>query len=72
MNHTLLPQHLQQQLMDAAVTERLDRIDAAINSVRHQAPFKFHTDESLKTRVFFDQPRGQFVGGFINPAPARV
>ena len=72
MNHTLLPQHLQQQLMDAAATERLDMIDAATENVRRQAPSKFHTDESLKTRVFFDEPRGQFVGAFIKPAPARV
>jgi hypothetical protein len=72
MNHTLLPQYLQAQLMAAAATKRLDMVDAAIDSVRRQAPSKFHTEESLKTRVFFDQPRGQFVGGFIKPAPARV
>ena len=72
MNHTLLPQYLQAQLMAAAATERLDMVDAAIDSVRRQAPYKFHTEESLKTRVFFDQPRGEYSGTFIAPAPKRI
>jgi hypothetical protein len=72
MKHTLFPQRLQAQLMDAAATKRLDKIDAAIKDVRHQAPFNFHTDESLKARVFFDEPTGLYSGDFINPATARV
>ena len=72
MNHTLLPLHLQKQLMAAAATKRLDLIDAAADNVRLQAPSKFHTNESLKTRVFFDQPTGLFSGVFIKPAPPRI
>jgi hypothetical protein len=72
MNHTLLPQYLQDQLKAAAATERLDMIDAAINTVHCQAPAKFHTEASLKTRVFFDEPRGNYVGTFIKPAPSRI
>jgi hypothetical protein len=72
MNHTLLPQYLQDQLKAAAATERLDMVDAAIDSARRQAPDKFHTEASLKTRVFFDEPRGHYVGAFIKPAPSRI
>lgn len=69
MNHTLLPKHLQAQLMTAAATKRLDRINAAIEDVRFQAPLSFHNDESLKTRVFFNEPTGAYSGTFINAAP---
>jgi hypothetical protein len=72
MNHTLLPQYLQDQLKAAAATERLDMVEAAINTVHRQAPAKFHTEASLKTRVFFDEPRGNYVGTFIKPAPPRI
>jgi hypothetical protein len=75
MNHTLLPQYLQDQLKAAAAaaaTERLDMVDAAIDTVHRQAPAKFHTEASLKTRVFFDEPRGNYVGTFIKPAPSRI
>jgi hypothetical protein len=69
MKHTLLPQRLQAQLMDAAATKRLDKIDAAIKDVRQQVPLSFHNDESLKTRVFFDEPTGAYSGAFINASP---
>lgn len=65
MNHTLLPQRLQAQLMAAAATKSLTAIDAATNDVRRQAPSKFHTEESLKSRVFFNEPTGLYSGTFI-------
>jgi hypothetical protein len=65
MNHTLLPQRLQAQLMAAAATKSLAAIDAAANDVRRQAPSKFHTEESLKSRVFFNEPTGRYSGTFI-------
>lgn len=68
MNHSLLPKRLQAQLMEAAATKRLDRLNAAIEDVRLKAPFNFHTDKSLDSRVFFNEPRGLYSGGFINAA----
>lgn len=69
MNHALLPPQLQLQLMEAADTKNLQVLDAAIENVRRQAPYKFHTEASLKTRVFFNQPRGRFSGSFVRLAP---
>ena len=68
MNHALLPPHLQRQLREAAATKDMQVIDAVIDSARRQAPSKFHTEESLKKRVFFNQPRSQFSGSFIKLA----
>lgn len=69
MKHTLLPKRLQAQLMAAAATKILAEIDAAIKDVRQQAPFNFHTDKSLDSRVFFDEPRGLYSGDFVKAAP---
>jgi hypothetical protein len=70
MKHTLLPQRLQKQLMDAAATKRMDVINAATEDVRRQVPYKFHTDQSLKTRVFFNEPTGLYSGAFVHPSPS--
>ena len=69
MKHTLLPKRLQAQLMAAAATESLAEIDAVIKDVRQQAPFNFHPDKSLDSRVFFDEPAGLYSGTFIKAAP---
>jgi hypothetical protein len=67
--HTLLPIALQEHLQNAA---KGNRLDAAITSVQTWRPDLFHTEESLKKRVFFDQPRGNYSGTFINPAAPRI
>jgi hypothetical protein len=72
MQHNLLPHFLQQELMDAAQTRRIDVIDAVTESLRVRAAYRFHTEESLPKRVFLHEPRGQYVGTFITPAPARI
>ena len=72
MQHNLLPHFFQQELMDAAQTGRIGVIDAVIENLRARAAHRFHTEESLPKRVFLHEPRGQYVGTFITPAPARI
>ena len=73
MQHTLLPQFFQQELIAAAAqTGRIDMIDAVTESLRLRAAYRFHTEESLKTRVFLHEPKGEYSGTFITPAPVRI
>jgi hypothetical protein len=72
MQHNLLSHFFQQELMDAAQTGRIDVIDAVTESLRVRAAYRFHTEESLPKRVFLHEPRGQYVGTFITPAPVRI
>jgi hypothetical protein len=67
--HTLLPVHLQNHLKFAAKTSQLD---STIRRVQEERPDLFHTEASLKSRVFFNEPRGAYVGSFINAAPPRI
>lgn len=67
--HTLLPIHLQNHLRFAAKTSQLD---STIRRVQEERPDLFHTDESIKDRVFFNEPRGAYVGSYINAAPPRI
>jgi hypothetical protein len=64
--HTLLPIQLQNNLKFAAKTSILD---ATIRRVHEERPDLFHTEKTLGSRVFFDQPRGAHSGKFINAAP---
>ena len=72
MQHTLLPQFFQQELIAAAQTGRIDVIDAVTESLRLRVAYRFHTEESLKTRVFLHEPKGEYSGTFITPAPVRI
>ena len=67
--HKLLPVHLQNNLKFAAKTTHLD---ATIRRVQEERPDLFHTEKTLKDRVFFNEPRGAYSGSFINPAPPRI
>jgi hypothetical protein len=67
--HSLLPIHLQNNLKSAAKTNQLD---ATIRRAQEGRPDLFHTEISLKDRVFFDEPRGAYIGSYINPAPPRL
>ena len=67
--HTLLPIHLQNRLKFAAKTSQLD---ATIRKVQEDRSDLFHTEETIKDRVFFDQPRGAYSGSYINAAPTRI
>jgi hypothetical protein len=67
--HSLLPIHLQNNLKFAAKTSQLD---STIRRVQEERPDLFHTEESLKDRVFFDEPRGAYIGSYINSAPPRI
>jgi hypothetical protein len=64
--HSLLPVQLQNNLKFAAKSGNLD---AAIRIVQEERPDLFHTEATLGSRVFFDQPRGAHSGKFINAAP---
>ena len=67
--HSLLPVYLQNNLKFASNTSQLD---ATIRRVQEERPDLFHTEESLKSRVFCDEPRGAYTGSFINSAPTRL
>jgi hypothetical protein len=64
--HSLLPVQLQNNLKFAAKSGNLD---AVIRRVQEERPDLFHSEKTLGSRVFFDQPRGVFSGKFINAAP---
>ena len=67
--HNLLPIHLQNHLKFAAKTTHLD---ATIRRVQEERSDLFHTEKTLKDRVFYDEPRGAHSGTYINPAPTRI
>jgi hypothetical protein len=67
--HSLLPVYLQNNLKFASKTAQLD---ATIRRVQEERPDLFHTEKTLKDRVFFNEPRGAYIGSFINAAPPRV
>jgi len=54
--NTLLPLQLQNQLMAAGESGRMDSIDAAIADCYAKVPECFHNVDTLTQRVFFDQP----------------
>ena len=56
MEHQLLTQRQQYRLRAASDFGHV-RVDKVVQELREESPEKFHTPESLKTRVFFDQPR---------------
>jgi len=62
--------------MLAAESEQLDHIESAIKQVMLEAPNKFHTDESLETRVFYDEPMDNTYrvkrAGYVKSRPARI
>jgi hypothetical protein len=64
--HSLLPIQLQNNLKFASKSGNLD---AVIRIVQSERPDLFHTEATLGSRVFFDQPRGAHSGKFINAAP---
>jgi hypothetical protein len=64
--HSLLPVRAQQALMDADKKE----LDGVIKQVMFDHPYRYHTEESLDKRVFFDQPTGTIGNArFVNAAP---
>jgi hypothetical protein len=67
--HALLPVQLQNNLKFAA---KAGNLDAVIRRVQEERPDLFHTEKTIGSRVFFDQPRGAYSGKFINPAPSRI
>ncbi|QCP55117.1 hypothetical protein FAZ95_38985 [Trinickia violacea] len=55
-------------LLNASLTP--DELDRVISTVQQRNPHAFHTQESLHTRVFFNQPlHGEPCKGFIHFAP---
>jgi hypothetical protein len=45
-------------------------LDSVIERIKRQNPRAFHTEDTLDTRVFFNQPmRGEPCKGFIRFAP---
>ena len=67
--HSLLPIHLQNNLQFAAKSSHLD---ATIRRTQEERPDLFHTEQSIKDRVFYDEPGGAYIGSFINPVPPRI
>lgn len=56
-HHTLLPIHLQNALMSAATSGRIEFLDRTIKDVYEATPQKFHTDKTVTERRFFNEPR---------------
>ena len=56
MEHNLLTQQQQYRLRRASDLGHA-RVDEVVANLKKECPEKFHTAESLKARVFFDQPR---------------
>lgn len=66
--HSLLPVRHQINLMEASPKD----LNTTIKTVQDENMFRYHTEESLDTRVFFDQPRGPCgKATYINAAPKR-
>lgn len=74
--HSLLSTQHQSMLKTAYEMDKLDILDATIKQVMEEAPDRFHTDESLETRVFYDEPMDNTYrvkrAGCIKSRPARV
>jgi len=64
--HSLLPVHLQHQLMIATP----GTVDATIKAVQDSAPFLFHDETTVARRRFYHEPR-QLVpnAGCVVPFP---
>ena len=78
-HHTLLTRAQQDILKEAALSERLDFVERAIETVRGLTPDKFFRDddvEALRNRMFYDEPspagKPMQIAGFIRPAPKRM
>lgn len=71
--------HYQQERLKAQVRPLINdhyqssenpSLEAVIADIKKQSPHKFHTDQTLKDRVFFNQPRRDVPSaGFIHPRP---
>lgn len=47
------------------------RLEAVIQRIKEECPEKFHSDQSVKYRVFYDEPAAQktpvYHSGFVRP-----
>lgn len=69
-HHTLLPIHLQNALMSAATSGRMEFLDRTIKDVYDSAPQKFHTEKTIAERRFFNEPRQLLPNaGYTMPTP---
>jgi hypothetical protein len=72
-HHSLLPIHLQNALMSAASSERMEFIDQAIRDVYQAMPQKFHNEKTIAERKFYNEPRRIVPNaGFVIPLSAGV
>jgi hypothetical protein len=57
-----------QEMLKDASSKGEGAIDFASAIIKKEAPEMFHTDESLKDRVFFDQPANYVkMASFVHP-----
>lgn len=51
-----------------------ESLELAIEDIKRQAPECFHTEATLSTRVFYHQPRGDYVpcAGYMVPYFERI
>lgn len=72
-HHTLLPIHLQNALMSAATSGRIEFLDRTIKDVYEAIPQKFHTEQSVSERRFFNEPRQLLPNaGYVMPFPLGI
>lgn len=59
---------INRQVLLNASMEGVEAVDAMTETLRVEHPHEFHTQESLATRRFFDQPKHEIPHcGFIRP-----
>lgn len=68
--NTLIPKHIQNELMTSAEAGRIDLIDRAAQEAAASMPHLFHNEQTLARRTFHNEPR-QLVpnAGFNVPYP---
>lgn len=72
-HHTLLPIHLQNALMSAATSGRMEFLDRTIKDVYDAIPQKFHTERTVSERRFFNEPRQLLPNaGCVMPFPPGI
>lgn len=66
--HNLLPIYMQEQLMQAAATGSIERIDSVAEDLRDAAPKAFLSEKSIARRMFYHEPRQSVpMAGFVVP-----
>ena len=68
--NNILPVQMQDALMQAAATGRIEVIDATISELHKKHPERFHNEQTVSSRRFHHEPRQSVPNaGFVVPFP---